>query len=70
MAFHAPPVAGAAPGVAWQDLQFRSRAMCTANLARPGRKRIGVAARNVPLIARKHASAHRTPRVRPVLNFQ
>lgn len=33
------------------------------------RRRIGAAARKVPLIARKHASAHRTPGGRPAFNL-
>ena len=48
----------------------RSRAMRTANPARgPIQQPIGAAARKVPLIVRKHASAHRTPGGRPVFNL-
>ena len=48
----------------------RSRALGAANPARgPVRRRIGAAARKVPLIARNHASAHRTPGGCPAFNL-
>jgi hypothetical protein len=46
------------------------RGPCAPRIPRgPIRQSIGAAARKVPLIARKHASAHRTPGGRSVLNL-
>lgn len=56
-------------GVAWQSFQSFAGHVHRESRTRADLQPIGAAARKVPLIARKHASAHRTPGGRPVFNL-